>query len=83
MPASLRCRWVTVARPSGGLSALRVTETMRAPPQAAGPGCAECSDIAQTRPSLTTSSRSETSSATEASIRPRENSLMSRPWTIS
>src|SRR4029079_2920295 len=35
------------------------------------------------RPSSLTASRSSPSSATDASILPRENSLMSRPWTIS
>src|SRR6185437_11369899 len=37
----------------------------------------------QIRPSSRTASRSSDSSLTEASIRPRENSLISRPWTIS
>jgi len=38
---------------------------------------------AQTSPSSLTASRSSTSSATDASMRPRENSSISRPWTIS
>src|SRR5689334_7531767 len=37
----------------------------------------------QIRPRPFTASRSSTSSATEASIRPRENSSISRPWMIS
>ena len=38
---------------------------------------------AQISPSSLTASRSSASSATEASIRPREKSSISRPWTIS
>lgn len=41
----------------------------------AGPG--------QMRPRPRTASRSSSSSFTEASMRARENSLISRPWTIS
>lgn len=37
----------------------------------------------QIRPSSRTASRSSVSSFTEASIRAREKSLISRPWTIS
>ncbi|CAM5446189.1 hypothetical protein SGRI78S_04069 [Streptomyces griseus subsp. griseus] len=37
----------------------------------------------QIRPSSRTASRSSVSSLTDASMRVRENSLMSRPWTIS
>lgn len=37
----------------------------------------------QIRPRARTASRSSSSSLTEASMRVRENSLMSRPWTIS
>ncbi|SCE09844.1 alkylhydroperoxidase AhpD family core domain-containing protein [Streptomyces sp. DvalAA-19] len=37
----------------------------------------------QIRPSSRTASRSSVSSLTDASMRARENSLMSRPWTIS
>jgi hypothetical protein len=37
----------------------------------------------QMRPSFCTVSRSSTSSATEASMRAREKSSISRPWTIS
>ena len=35
------------------------------------------------RPRARTASRSSASSCTDASMRARENSLMSRPWTIS
>ncbi len=44
---------------------------------------AQVSRVRQIRPRPRTASRSSSSSLTEASIRARENSLMSRPWTIS
>ncbi len=41
------------------------------------------SNSGQMRPRPRTASRSSSSSFTEASMRVRENSLISRPWTIS
>jgi hypothetical protein len=61
---------------------------VRAPPAAHAPGRlpgvrAAGGRAGHTRPSDFTASRSDMSSATEASIRLRENSLISAPWMIS
>src|SRR6478735_337678 len=48
-----------------------------------GSGSGRRPDSGQIRPSSRTASRSSVSSCTDASMRARENSLMSRPWTIS
>lgn len=71
--------------PATGGSGKNAEEKTAGPaPEGTGTGPAyERERLGQMRPRPRTASRSSSSSLTEASIRARENSLISRPWTIS